>query len=110
MSKDLSQEPAVIENIAFKDINNVIAEPTEKKPGIKWFVAITLTSGMMFIGVISLYLTFALGTGMWGNNVPVAWGFPITNFVFWIGIGHAGTLISAILYLLRQALRQGACS
>ena len=44
----------------------------------------------------------ATGVGVWGNNQPVAWGFPIINFVFWVGIGHAGTLISAILFLFRQ--------
>ena len=42
------------------------------------------------------------GIGIWGNNIPVAWGFDIINFVWWIGIGHAGTLISAILLLLKQ--------
>ena len=45
------------------------------------------------------------GVGVWGNNQPVAWGFPIVNFVFWVGIGHAGTLISAILFLFRQNWR-----
>ena len=45
------------------------------------------------------------GVGTWGNNIPVGWAWGITNFVFWIGIGHAGTLISAILYLLRQKWR-----
>src|SRR5213078_2425400 len=45
------------------------------------------------------------GVGTWGNNIPVGWAWDITNFVFWIGIGHAGTLISAILYLLRQKWR-----
>ena len=45
------------------------------------------------------------GVGIWGNNIPVGWGFAITNFVWWIGIGHAGTLISAILLLLKQTWR-----
>jgi molybdopterin-containing oxidoreductase family membrane subunit len=45
------------------------------------------------------------GIGVWGNNQPVGWAWDITNFVFWIGIGHAGTLISAILFLLRQRWR-----
>ena len=47
------------------------------------------------------------GTGVWGNNNPVNWGWPIVNFVFWVGIGHAGTLISAILFLMRQPWRNG---
>ncbi len=54
-----------------------------------------------------LIVSFYYGVGMWGNDIPVAWGFPIVNFVFWIGIGHAGTLISAILFLLRQKWRTG---
>ena len=50
------------------------------------------------------YLVFT-GIGVWGNNQPVGWAWDITNFVFWIGIGHAGTLISAILFLFRQKWR-----
>ena len=50
---------------------------------------------------------FLAGIGVWGLNVPVGWGFDITNFVFWVGIGHAGTLISAILFLFRQKWRTG---
>ena len=53
-----------------------------------------------------LYLIFA-GVGVWGVNNPVGWGFAIVNFVFWVGIGHAGTLISAILFLFRQKWRTG---
>jgi molybdopterin-containing oxidoreductase family membrane subunit len=56
------------------------------------------------LGAMITYLVFT-GVGVWGNNVPVAWGWPIVNFVFWIGIGHAGTLISAILFLFRQKWR-----
>ena len=48
--------------------------------------------------------TFWTGIGLWGNNIPVAWAFAITNFVWWIGIGHAGTFISAILLLVRAAV------
>jgi molybdopterin-containing oxidoreductase family membrane subunit len=55
--------------------------------------------------LISLTATFAIGIGAWGNNIPVAWAYDITNFVWWIGIGHAGTLISAILLLFQQKWR-----
>src|SRR4029453_11693679 len=58
--------------------------------------------------ILFLYPTaylLATGIGIWGNNVPVAWAFDIINFVWWIGIGHAGTLISAVLLLLRQEWR-----
>jgi molybdopterin-containing oxidoreductase family membrane subunit len=77
----------------------------EQKPTRKWYMALALTLTLLGIGVWSLILSIYYGTGLWGNNNPVFWGFPIVNFVFWIGIGHAGTLISAILYLFRQKWR-----
>jgi Ni/Fe-hydrogenase subunit HybB-like protein len=65
--------------------------------------------GALLVGVsywiVSLVATLFIGIGMWGNNIPVAWAFDITNFVWWIGIGHAGTLISAILLLFQQRWR-----
>ena len=66
-----------------------------------------LTVGVMGTGLLGLSIAWLLwqGSGIWGNNVPSAWGFDIINFVWWIGIGHAGTLISAILLLLRQQWR-----
>lgn len=69
---------------------------------LKWLVG-----GVMGTGVLMVSLAWLIfqGTGTWGNNVPGAWGFDIVNFVWWIGIGHAGTLISAILLLLRQQWR-----
>jgi molybdopterin-containing oxidoreductase family membrane subunit len=66
-------------------------------------IAASLTG---ILGLLIAYL-FAVGVGVWGLNRPVSWGFDITNFVFWVGIGHAGTLISAILYLFRQDWRTG---
>jgi Ni/Fe-hydrogenase subunit HybB-like protein len=66
--------------------------------------------GIGFVGTMTLMFALAVllvrGIGIWGVNIPVAWGFAIVNFVWWIGIGHAGTLISAILLLLHQAWRQ----
>ena len=59
----------------------------------------------MGLGIYTMALTIATGIGQWGLNKPVGWAFDITNFVFWIGIGHAGTLISAILFLFRQRWR-----
>ncbi|MGH7615910.1 MAG: NrfD/PsrC family molybdoenzyme membrane anchor subunit, partial [Gemmatimonadaceae bacterium] len=66
------------------------------------FVLSVLGTGMF---VFSIGWTFAKGIGAWGNNIPVAWAFAITNFVWWIGIGHAGTFISAFLLLLNQHWR-----
>ncbi|MBK7256690.1 MAG: polysulfide reductase NrfD [Ignavibacteriae bacterium] len=62
---------------------------------------------MLTIGLVCFGISFWYGLGMWGVNQPISWGFDIVNFVFWVGIGHAGTLISAILFLLRQRWRNG---
>jgi molybdopterin-containing oxidoreductase family membrane subunit len=79
----------------------VLTRPTQPL----WLALFALSSGLFLIFVVSVgYLLFA-GVGIWGINIPVAWGFAITNFVWWIGIGHAGTLISAILLLLHQRWR-----
>ncbi len=99
--------PLVENNPSFKDIDNVIARPTETKPTRGWWIAFGISSTALLIGAIALGITFYYGIGMWGNNQPVGWAFGIVNFVFWIGIGHAGTLISAILYLFRQKWRTG---
>jgi molybdopterin-containing oxidoreductase family membrane subunit len=70
-----------------------------------WYGAFLVAGGITaMLGVALTYLVFE-GIGIWGNNQPVGWAFDITNFVWWIGIGHAGTLISAILLLFRQAWR-----
>jgi len=70
-----------------------------------WYAAFAVTASIAGMLLVSLtYLVFE-GIGIWGNNQPVAWAFAITNFVWWIGIGHAGTLISAILLLFRQKWR-----
>jgi len=99
--------PLVPERSSFPELDDVVFKPTETKPSKKWFMAISISSAALLIGAICLGLTFYYGIGMWGNNNPVGWGFGIINFVFWIGIGHAGTLISAILYLFRQKWRTG---
>ncbi|MGE0822185.1 MAG: NrfD/PsrC family molybdoenzyme membrane anchor subunit [Candidatus Binatia bacterium] len=70
-----------------------------------WFVAFSIA--LMGLGMLGLAATvlLAIGTGIWGLNIPIGWGFAIINFVWWIGIGHAGTLISAVLHLLNQQWR-----
>ncbi len=75
------------------------------RPPAAWYVAFAVSvtvSGLLFAGVAAMIFR---GIGVLGNNSPVFWGWPIVNFVFWIGIGHAGTLISAILFLFRQRWR-----
>ena len=71
----------------------------------QWYIAVLV--GFLGVGLLLLSVTWLLlrGVGVWGVNVPVAWGFAIINFVWWIGIGHAGTLISAILFLFNQSWR-----
>ena len=77
---------------------------TMKTP-LSWFIVVSI--GLMLMGGLGLAVTWLLikGTGIWGVNIPIGWGFAIINFVWWIGIGHAGTLISAILLLLKQGWR-----
>src|SRR5689334_17109901 len=72
---------------------------------LPWWVGFGLAFLLLMGFFYAVSVLLAVGVGIWGINIPVAWGFAITNFVWWIGIGHAGTLISAILLLLRQKWR-----
>ena len=86
-------------------ITNLISGIPEHKTPLWWFIAIGITGSFAAFGVFCLCYLLLTGVGVWGNNIPVGWAWDITNFVFWIGIGHAGTLISAILFLTRQRWR-----
>jgi len=99
-------EPPLIEkNPTFGSITEEISSITERKTPKLWFLAIGASLSLMLILFGSIgYLIFE-GVGVWGLNNPVGWGWGIINFVWWVGIGHAGTLISAILFLLRQRWR-----
>jgi molybdopterin-containing oxidoreductase family membrane subunit len=77
----------------------------QRRTPIGWFIGFGIGFSLLMLLVVSLGHLFLKGTGIWGVNEPVGWGFAIINFVWWIGIGHAGTLISAILLLLRQEWR-----
>lgn len=104
-AKVLLREPLVLNNRNYSWITNKIAGVIENpQPKLWWvlfFPCVLLT--MVMAGCFTFLI--ATGVGVWGPNNPAAWGWDITNFVFWIGIGHAGTLISAILYLTRQKWR-----
>jgi len=76
-----------------------------RKTSLGWLVAFGIAFMFVMLLFYAVTYLFVEGIGIWGVNVPVAWGFAIINFVWWIGIGHAGTLISAILLLLRQEWR-----
>jgi len=72
---------------------------------LSWFAGFLVAFGLLQLLQLGMAWTLVFGVGTWGINIPVGWGFAIVNFVWWIGIGHAGTLISAILLLLRQQWR-----
>src|SRR6184192_230621 len=86
-------------------INKTLLDYVWRKPGKGWLLLIGLGLAGTGLLTFAVVLTVAKGIGMWGNNIPVAWAFGIINFVWWIGIGHAGTLISAILLLFQQKWR-----
>jgi molybdopterin-containing oxidoreductase family membrane subunit len=97
--------PLVSGNPSFHAITEQICHVVETRMPIVLAIPLvfTILLALMFLALI-IHL-FLKGIGIWGLQIPVAWGFDITNFVFWVGIGHAGTLISAILFLLRQRWR-----
>src|SRR5271170_6523067 len=76
-----------------------------RKTSIGWYIGFLLAFSVFGVMNIAIGWLFLKGVGIWGINIPVGWGFAIVNFVWWIGIGHAGTLISAILLLLNQSWR-----
>jgi molybdopterin-containing oxidoreductase family membrane subunit len=82
-------------------ISSVVLTKTPKW----WFFGFAISFSLLMLLMYSCTVLFVKGVGVWGINIPVGWGFAIINFVWWIGIGHAGTLISAILLLLRQQWR-----
>ena len=101
------REPLIGGNKTYHQITEDICAPTETTPPKSWVIAfiasvITLAYGLFCIGWLIYF-----GTGTWNLNRTIGWGWDITNFVWWIGIGHAGTLISAILLLFRQKWRTG---
>jgi Ni/Fe-hydrogenase subunit HybB-like protein len=90
---------------AAADVTRDVMRPLEQRPSATWWSAMALSSAALLLGAVAVTYQMVIGIGTWGLNRTVGWAFDITNFVFWIGIGHAGTLISAILFLLRQQWR-----
>ncbi|HEX7069257.1 MAG TPA: NrfD/PsrC family molybdoenzyme membrane anchor subunit, partial [Rhodothermales bacterium] len=97
--------PLIRGDLSFHDITEMVAIHSERKTPLGWYMAFGVAATMLAIFAIALSYQVYNGVGVWGNNQPVGWGWPIVNFVFWVGIGHAGTLISAILFLFRQKWR-----
>ena len=97
--------PLILRSPDFHSITEVVADAVERKTPVGWwFFFLPAVALLGLLGVAVSWL-FWEGIGVWGLNIPVGWAWDITNFVFWVGIGHAGTLISAILFLFRQRWR-----
>ena len=103
--KELERPALVLNNRSFGWITDKVAGIVEGKMPGWWNIAFGVSFVLMLMCFGYIGYLFTTGVGVWGLNHPVAWGWAIVNFVFWIGIGHAGTLISAILFLLRQKWR-----
>ncbi|HKS31198.1 MAG TPA: NrfD/PsrC family molybdoenzyme membrane anchor subunit, partial [Chthoniobacterales bacterium] len=103
--KPLTRVPLILNRRSYGWLTERIAGAAENRAPRWWWVAFAVTSAIAGFGLFCLGYQISTGVGTWGLNHPVGWAWDITNFVFWIGIGHAGTLISAILYLLRQKWR-----
>ncbi|HEX4272230.1 MAG TPA: NrfD/PsrC family molybdoenzyme membrane anchor subunit [Rhizomicrobium sp.] len=89
-----------------EDINRIVTAPIlAPKLGQRWWIAFLLSGALTLLMLVSVVWLFVHGIGIFGNNTTIVWGFPIANYVWWLGIGHAGTLISALLLLTRQKWR-----
>jgi molybdopterin-containing oxidoreductase family membrane subunit len=107
MAPNLKPEaPLVIGKHTLDEATSKITDVVLKRPILPlWIVAFGLSFLLFMIFQLAITWLLIRGIGIWGVNIPVAWGFAIANFVWWVGIGHAGTFISAILYLLHQEWR-----
>jgi molybdopterin-containing oxidoreductase family membrane subunit len=99
------REPLVLGNKTYSDVTKDVAAPIEGKANKMWWFAFTLAMIAFLWGLGLMAYTVGTGIGTWGLNKTVGWAWDITNFVWWVGIGHAGTLISAVLLLFRQKWR-----
>jgi Ni/Fe-hydrogenase subunit HybB-like protein len=99
--------PLITGNKTYHQITEDICSTTEKLPGKGWVICFLVSLGLLSYGLMCYGFTFWYGLGTWNLNRTVGWGWDITNFVWWVGIGHAGTLISAILLIFRQKWRTG---
>ena len=96
VDRPLGRVPLVLHRRNFSWLTERISGVVEQPAPRWWWVAFTITASVATFGLFCLGYQISTGVGTWGNNIPVGWAWDITNFVFWIGIGHAGTLISAI--------------
>lgn len=101
------REPLVDGDKTYSAVTEDIVYTIEAKPTRLWYIGLSISVALLLFGVYSIYREVTYGVGQWNLGKTVGWGWDITNFVWWIGIGHAGTLISAILLLFRQGWRTG---
>jgi Ni/Fe-hydrogenase subunit HybB-like protein len=99
--------PLVDGDKTYHQVTEDIVRPIEASPSKLWWVGFIISVLFLMFGVYSIYREVTYGVGQWNLNKTIGWGWDITNFVWWVGIGHAGTLISAILLLFRQGWRTG---
>ena len=102
---ELRREPLVTNNRSLAWITDKVSTIVEAPTPKWWLISFLITSPIALMGLCCIVYQISNGVGVWGENHPNGWAWDITNFVFWIGIGHAGTLISAILFLTRQKWR-----
>jgi molybdopterin-containing oxidoreductase family membrane subunit len=99
-------EPWIEPGHTYASVTDKISSVVLTRPlGIGWLLGFAFLFGIVMVLNLAIGWLITKGVGIWGINIPIGWGFAIVNFVWWIGIGHAGTLISAILYLLNQKWR-----
>jgi Ni/Fe-hydrogenase subunit HybB-like protein len=99
--------PLILGGLNFNGVTETVSSINERKTPLAWYIAFAFSLSLLGLLGITIGYLVTTGVGVWGNNQPVSWAFDIVNFVFWVGIGHAGTLISAILFLFRQKWRTG---
>jgi len=99
------RKPLILGNKTYAEITEDVCRPVEGKANKLWYLAFGTAALMALWGVGCILYLIGTGIGTWGLNKTVGWAWDITNFVWWVGIGHAGTLISAVLLLFRQRWR-----
>src|SRR6218665_987493 len=97
--------PLVDGSKTYHDVTEDICRPVEATPSKLWWVGFIISIGLLLFGIVSVTVEVIYGTGQWSLHKTIGWGWDITNLVWWVGVGHAGTLISAILLLFRQKWR-----
>jgi len=105
MFESPTRRPLITGKTSYSQITEDIIKPIEAKPTKWWYLGFTVSLAALGLWLVSVTYLLFTGVGVWGLNKTVDWGWDITNFVWWVGIGHAGTLISAVLLLFRQKWR-----